>query len=621
MTMERNIDLTINEICSEYGFDAGAIDFIRGGEELAVEKKNGKITVEYQKTADVARALLIIKANDDAENYRITERRDFDGVGLLLDCSRNAVRNVNTVKELIRNIAALGYDSLMLYTEDTYELDNEPAFGYLRGRYTKAELKELDAYAAKFGIELIPAIQTLAHLNQLTRYKYSLFKCFDCSDILLVGEKRTYELIDEMFRTLSECFTSRRAHIGMDEAGLLGRGKYISVNGYREQFDIILEHLYKVCEIAKKYGIEPIIWSDMFWRICDDNDKHRNEKGEVVIPEEIIAKIPDNLILCHWEYRWTNESDHYAKLKMHEQYNNPVWFAGGTAWDNRGFLPHLSYSLKTATAAIGAAKKFGVKNLLETAWGDNGGECSVFAILPALAHYAYTARGIGEERLKKEFYALTGYNFDDYMKLEDGQTFCGDFTSDVCNPAKYGLYNDLFSGYLDTVIREEDERYFAKARDEIGKFREKGKYAYIFETAYRLNDLLSVKYSLGVKLRKAYAAGDKRRLAELAEDIREAIDKAEKFIAAYRAQWYRENKPAGLEIHEIRLGGLKERMSGCLERLEAYLRGEIDEIYGLGEKLLPEAVGRDAKNGRCDEFSHMAIASVNSFDGFTEVDV
>ena len=37
----------------------------------------------------------------------------------------------------------------------------ETFFGYLRGRYTKAELAEVGRVAAAVGVEVIPAIQTL----------------------------------------------------------------------------------------------------------------------------------------------------------------------------------------------------------------------------------------------------------------------------------------------------------------------------------------------------------------------------------------------------------------------------------------------------------------------------
>lgn len=74
----------------------------------------------------------------------------------------------------------------MLYTEDTYEVEYEPYFGYKRGRYSTAELSELDAYAASVGIELVPCVQTLAHLNAAFRWrKYRRIQ--DCYDIFLSG--------------------------------------------------------------------------------------------------------------------------------------------------------------------------------------------------------------------------------------------------------------------------------------------------------------------------------------------------------------------------------------------------------------------------------------------------
>lgn len=64
----------------------------------------------------------------------------------------------------------MGMNVLMLYTEDTYEVPGEPYFGSYRGRYTKAEIQEMDAYASMFGIELVPCIQTLAHLHNALKW-------------------------------------------------------------------------------------------------------------------------------------------------------------------------------------------------------------------------------------------------------------------------------------------------------------------------------------------------------------------------------------------------------------------------------------------------------------------
>ena len=114
----------------------------------------------------------------------------------------------------------------MLYTEDTYEVNNQPYFGHFRGRYSKEELKELADYAQNKNMELIPCIQTLAHIDGLLKWN-CYHDIIDCDDILLVGNERVYELIDGMFATISECFNTKTVHIGMDEAEFVGLGKYL----------------------------------------------------------------------------------------------------------------------------------------------------------------------------------------------------------------------------------------------------------------------------------------------------------------------------------------------------------------------------------------------------------
>ena len=54
---------------------------------------------------------------------------------------------------------------------------------------------------------MIPCIQTLAHLQAIFHWEpYVDIK--DIDDILLLGEERTYELVDNMFKSLRECYTS-----------------------------------------------------------------------------------------------------------------------------------------------------------------------------------------------------------------------------------------------------------------------------------------------------------------------------------------------------------------------------------------------------------------------------
>lgn len=77
-------------------------------------------------------------------------------LGVMIDCSRDAVMTVDKLKDFITILAKFGYDSVQLYTEDTYEIDGEPYFGYMRGRYTQEEIRTLGKFCRKPGVELIP---------------------------------------------------------------------------------------------------------------------------------------------------------------------------------------------------------------------------------------------------------------------------------------------------------------------------------------------------------------------------------------------------------------------------------------------------------------------------------
>ena len=89
----------------------------------------------------------------------------YEHFGVMLDMSRNAVMKVSRVKQMMDYLAKMGYNTLSLYCEDTYEIKSQPYFGYMRGSYTGMEIKEIDAYAKSKGIELVPCVQTLAHFT------------------------------------------------------------------------------------------------------------------------------------------------------------------------------------------------------------------------------------------------------------------------------------------------------------------------------------------------------------------------------------------------------------------------------------------------------------------------
>jgi len=166
---------------------------------LHLTKSDGRAYIKYSKKVEFIRAISHLLQGEN----EVEETSAFKANGYMLDCSRNAVANVSAVKKLIRHMALMGLNTLQLYTEDTFEIPEWKYFGYGRGRYTKEELKDLDSYAEMFGIELIPCVQTLAHLNEALRWP-EFYDIVDCEDIMLVGEEKTYCFLDDMMRQLSD---------------------------------------------------------------------------------------------------------------------------------------------------------------------------------------------------------------------------------------------------------------------------------------------------------------------------------------------------------------------------------------------------------------------------------
>ncbi len=501
--------------------------------------------------------------------------------GVMLDMSRNAVMKPAVVNKFVDYISSFGYNMLQLYTEDTYEVDGEPYFGYLRGGYKKEEIKEIDAHCREKGVELIPCIQTLAHLG--TIFKYQVYRGInDFADILLIDEPRTYQLIDNMFATLAECFSSHKVHIGMDEAHMVGLGKYMDKHGICNRHELLKKHLTKVVKIAKKYGFEPMMWSDMFFRVANHGEYYSRKPH---LPKEAIENVPD-VSLVYWDYYHKHKADYRAMIEAHERFNKEIWFAGG-AWSWIGFVPANRYTLQTMKPAMDVCRERGVENIFFTLWGDNGKECSYFSLLPSLYYIRRYYDGVTDrEQIAKEFEELIGEPFERMMNT-DNPNYVGGNNIGTRNPSRYMLYNDPFFGWFDTQVKEGvDKEYKKLARRFAIYAKQSENFGYIYDVLSKLCKVLSYKYSLGVLTREAYHVRDEKALRTLVTEFKKTEKTLKSFYEAFCMLWHKENKPHGFEVQDMRLGGLMQRLKHCRERLENYLNGLEKSLPELEETLL-----------------------------------
>lgn len=114
---------------AELGIDCDA-EIGRRERGYGIKGGNGKFCVEYAAKTDFFRAATILESiKDTKESVDISAENRFDTCGIMIDVSRNAVLKIETVKDIIRYMARMGLNMLMLYTEDTYKMEDYPYFG------------------------------------------------------------------------------------------------------------------------------------------------------------------------------------------------------------------------------------------------------------------------------------------------------------------------------------------------------------------------------------------------------------------------------------------------------------------------------------------------------------
>lgn len=606
---------------------------------VAAYQWDGRVlTLRGETIPQLLRALMLWRgfAAEGSIPPAVEERTPFTSIGLMVDASRNAVPTVETVKLILRRMALLGMNQLMLYTEDTYEVPEQPLIGYLRGRYTQAELRELDDYAAVLGIEIIPCIQALAHLHQMLRWP-EFAPVRDTHDILLVDEPRTYALLEQMLSAATAPYRSKRIHLGMDEAHDIGLGRYRQLHGTRPRFEILSAHLKKLDDICSRLGLRPMIWSDMYFRLAAANGEYYADDAR--IKPEVVGDIPADLQLVYWDYYHTDPEFYREWTRRHEVANRDILFAAGL-WTWSNFWSIVSWTRLTSEAGLCGARDTGVREVFTTAWCDDGGETDILSLLPGLTHFAanaYRQEGVADEdKLRRDFRAACNGDWDAWVL--NGQIdhtpglptlreiWGGKTPTDVpphltdtteinfgaANPSKTFLWQDPLVGVADGNLRPEwglTAHYRQLAQTLEARSQEQIKQNH-HALPLALARTLAEKAELGQLIQRAYQSGDREGLRQLCDErLPRALAACEAQHETHRRLWYSLYKPFGWEVLDGRYGWLEARLRSAGLRLRQYLDGQIERIEELESPRLPVMPWTPGKIGHSGNYRHLISPS------------
>lgn len=540
--------------------------------------KNGQASVGGDTVPALARAYMLLAKELSAgrTDFEFRQNASFRECGIMLDVSFGCVLKVAAVKKYLNFMALHGMNLMMLYTEDLYEVPGYPHFGYQRGRYSLADLREIDSYAGSLGIEVVPCIQTFGHLGKFLRYAVNS-GIAENGTVLLPGEEKTYAFIEACIRVCRDAFRSRRIHIGCDETRGLGFGKSFSRDGYRDRFEIFNEHLSRVVDICKKYGFHPMMWSDMYFAIAAPDKE--TFSPDIVVPQYAIDAIPD-VDLVFWDYYHEDNHFYAANIATHRKTGHNTLFAGGV-WTWNGFAPNFRYTWDTVRPAMEECLKGGIRSVFGTTWAY--GDINHMQGLPCLAMYSeYCWRGLACTR--EDVDAIAEFTTGTTRAVADAVSdfFCG-LEGDY-NVGKLLLLSDPL---INLLCYDYDlpacEKCFRNAL-EVLEAQPDAPYGDYYRALFRC---VLHKVRLHQTLIPRYKAGDREWLREYAEvTLPQMQADFQTLFDLHDELWHRDQKTYGFERCANWYAAAISRIGYTAKQIRRWLSGEISEIEALEQEPL-----------------------------------
>ncbi len=560
------------------------------GDKIGVAYKDGRATVYHKNKVQFFRGIGVLLENLKKNNdFELFFDDHFDTLSGMIDASRCGVPRISSIKTLLDYTAVMGYNMMMLYTEDVVKLEGRPYFGYMRGAYTVEQLREIDDYAYEYGIEIIPCLECYGHMEKYLMWpEAGAIK--DTDGVMLAREERTFEFVEELIATVTGALRSKRIHIGMDEAWDMGRGRFLDKHGYVPPIEIFTEYMERLIAITNKYGLVPMMWSDMYFRASNDHNAYYEE--DIVISEDVARRIPEEVELVFWHYGEHHRCDDYM-LKKHNALGRKTIFAGGN-WGWIGHFPEHNYMMSTSRFSIDACRNNNVREAMLTVWCNDNAECDSFANLFGLSYFAELCYNVDptDELIKSRFEAISGGDYDLFYKMS---YYHNDFENSNDYPnysdrflGKPLFWQDILGGLYDSHLFEKPmSAHYRMAADEFSGKENKDRWGYLYEYAHKTFEYLAVKTEIAEKLYPAYHAKD----TNILEDIKDRllpilIEKTEALHKYHRAIWFKNNNVIGWQNMDIRYAGVASRAETAMLLLSDYLSGKIKKIEELEEKRL-----------------------------------
>lgn len=309
---------------------------------------------------------LLTQYGPNLPQYLIKDSPAFSLRGFYHDVTRSKVPTLKTLKELVVRMASYKLNHLQLYIEHTFAFQSIPELWADKDPLTAEEILELDEFAAKHFVELVPSMSSFGHLYELLRlprFEHLNELNVKGSQIahslrdrmahytLDVSQKESLTVVQTMLKEFIPLFKSKKFNICCDETFDLGKGKNLKLAEKVGSGRLYIDFLKKIVGEVKKYDLTPMFWGDI-----------------VLHSPELIKELPKDLIYLNWNYNG-NPPEEPSKV-FHKNKVKQVMCPGVSGWNN--FMNNINIASSNIQRMTDYARKYNAFGILNTDWGDFG---------------------------------------------------------------------------------------------------------------------------------------------------------------------------------------------------------------------------------------------------------
>ncbi|MDD1778635.1 MAG: family 20 glycosylhydrolase [Candidatus Helarchaeota archaeon] len=321
--------------------------------------------------------------------------------------SRNQIPTLENLKKVIKFVSQFKLNYHFLYMEDGYQFKAYPDIGKERGGYTEKEIKDLQDYAQRYFVEIIPIFNSFGHQDNIlmTNYpKYAHLGEFPGASCFNIANPEVKSFLTQLYEELCSVFTSTWFHLGLDETFDFAKYHTKALVKQQGKGKPLLDFYKFLINLAREKGKTKLI--------C----YHDN----ILKEKELLENLSNDLIVFYWDYYPKRKYKGAQKLRAHGY----SVILSPTLYDYSRNFPDIKRTIQNVVSMAQYGLEIGALGIATSVWGDflneNLRECNYFGYL-VTADASWAPAQWDTARFKKNFaYFFYGLQDNAIIKaLED----------------------------------------------------------------------------------------------------------------------------------------------------------------------------------------------------------